>query len=212
MLNFPIPIAASSEDLVLGARATREGWTPGFLIPPDVLTEVAGEAIVKVANELDPYSNGPTLNQDEMDTILPILDLLGINFNDKSIFKASGIQHRTIEGVTDRAHTDQLYEDLAFWLCGETDSGLPRSIELATTDRFVPSEQRDFRLAMLEAEVPGPLFSGEARVGWGMCFLAVNSMTRLRTLHRVGGTGSWLRYGPHNLAGEDLKRRQLSKG
>lgn len=207
MLELPIPIARTPEDIVLATRATREAFIPGFLLTPHLL----GEDIVRLAESLEPRPEQPILRPEQAIVAEPILKLMGLDSSD--VLGFSAIQHRTVEGEQTGSHTDILYEDIGFWVCGRTDQDMPREIEMSTVVEHI--DVVDLELGSVLPFHAKVIFRGQASLGWGMCLLSRSReessipVKQKRTAHRVAGGGRWMRFGPHDRRGRDIKSRSL---
>lgn len=205
-----LPIAGCAEDIVLLKKQTDALEVPGYLMSPEALSEALGGLnVVELARGLSD-SSGNCVDGHTVHKLQPFLD--GVMEFRVSSMGFSAIRHRSIQGIHDRPHTDHSYQDGAFWLCGETQGGLPRRVEMATVYDHIPMDNISAKGALpIQARLPfgvEDIYRGFAELGWGTYMLSKNK-AGARTLHCYGNGGVYARLGEHDEAGLSAKYSDL---
>lgn len=190
-----IPVVAEVGNLAASVDEVNSGGIPGFLMPPQLLTEMLGRSVFDITK---------IMAEVEQPDAFPQLKILLGGFLDKYFgidVRADGFPiHLNEVGVSygDKynSHTDDGYAGGVLHLQGRIPEGhSARGVEFATVQSAwgggIPLALRDC------VPIGTTVFEGEVEEGWGSYFLAKDPAGENRTAHRFSGYGQFARFGDY---------------
>ncbi len=198
-----IPVAVDEADVLAKRDLVNGGEIPGFLMPPDLLSELIGVSVLRVTDIMRNAKKPLVYIQLKMVLGQLLRDTFEIDVN------SDGFPIHLVDvGVSSagkyHSHTDSGYVGGVFHLQGKIPKGhSERGVELAT----VITDYTGLTLPVGSCVPIGTkVYGGIVSEGWGSYFLAKDPDGSNRTLHRFSGYGQFLRfrdYDPKNLEGLD---------
>jgi len=196
MLELPIPIARTRDDVELAKHATNKTWIPGFLMPPGLVSDLLGSSILdltRVLERMDQRLMLPYLKSSGLGDVLQ--NIFGLDFFREG-FPIHLVNARAASGHEFNTHTDIGYAGATFHLQGKTPGDLPRGVEYAKVYRNYTGLPMPIRYCVPLGT--RTIFRGQIWEGWASYMLAKDIEGGARTLHRYTGDGQFIRFGDHD--------------
>ncbi len=207
-MRYRIPLANTLDEIALGKNLTDDLLIPGFVMPPEVISEAIGRSIFEITELMDELGSGQVTDE-IIGALSPIIDnVFGISTSGPR----SSLSISVSNSFDNNSHIDPGYEGGVFHLSGRMPE--PRIVELATIYGTMSHRNLPLAASLPFSAKDSMIYEGSVEEGWGVYMLAKDRSSEARTAHRFVGAGAYARFGDkdqrlvevHRWADESLEK------